>query len=231
LARAVPYIGGIIQGGIADYYTERRWERVDKFFKMLTAKISELEIDIAETNKKNKMLEEKITAFDKEYVKSEEFMDFFLSIVDQFTRTNEEIRYEFLVGIVISSMKGPDKNLERDFFMRKISEFSIIHLELLRFYQNPKTAYQSKGLSLNNIHSLTLKNLVKEYFSDINEDLWKAAHDELYNAGFLGQETHNFGPFTASSGLTRAYGMLTPLGKRFIDSCIPYRDINETEES
>lgn len=198
---------------------------------MFAAKISELEIDIAEKNKKIERLEEKIIAFDKEYVKSEEFVDFFLSAVHQFTSTNEEIRHEFLVGIVISSMKGPDENLERDYFMRKISELSTIHLELLRFYQNPKAAYRSKGLSLSNIHSLALKNLVKGYFSDINEDLWKAAHDELHNAGFIGQETRSFGSFTVDSGLTRALGMLTPLGKRFTDSCIPYGDTNETEET
>lgn len=206
---AIPVVGGALASGINDYFNTRRWERADECLRRIADQVERLD--------------DKIGVLDENYVRTDEFQDLFNEAMDNYIRTGDEIRHEYLVGFIISSMKGPENRLERDFFKRKISELAAVHLELLKLYASPKRAFLAKGLPIDTINGYDLKSLLRAYFPGMNEEIWRAVQQELYTSGLVGSDKGSFGVLTASSGLMLANSMLTDLGKRFVNSCVHFK--------
>ena len=202
----IPIIGPALASGFDSYSSTVRQLRAKEFIDRIHERL--------------KLIETKLEEMDKNYLQSEDFQELFRDAIEQYMKTRESSKHEFLLGLVVNSMKNPSDYLERDFFLRKINDLSALHLELLLFYANPKKAFSLKGKSIDNIRNLPLRRLIGEYLKDIGEDVWKAAHDDLHNANLVSMSTHDFGVMTAASGLERANGMLTPLGKSFAEKCL-----------
>lgn len=207
---AIPIVGGALESGINHYFNIRRWERADEFLRRIGAQISRMG--------------DKVSRLDEDYVRTDEFQDLFDEAMDEYIRTGDEIRHEYLVGFIISSMSVPDSRLERDLFKRKLSELAALHLDMLKLYASPKRAFLAKGLAIDRIAGYDLKSLLMAYFPGMSDELWRAVHHDLYNAGLVGSDKGMFGTLTASSGLMLANAMLTDLGKRFVGACVLYED-------
>jgi hypothetical protein len=113
---------------------------------------------------------------------------------------------------------------ERDYFLKKVNELSIIHLELLRLADNGPKALREKGLDVEKAMNLDIKDFVDYYLKGIDLEVIMAAHKDLYSQGFFKTNSDVYNIMGVSKGKDYFINILTPMGKKFVAACIPKSD-------
>lgn len=116
----------------------------------------------------------------EEFVSKDEFLDLFLEATRDYVRTGDDTKHDYLAGLIVTSMTGACSPMERDFFLKKIREFSIVHLDLLRLYYEPVLALESRGIEHHKADGMTFSGVTKLYLPDVPHHVIVAAHTDLY---------------------------------------------------
>ena len=197
---AIPIVGGSIASVLGDVL-EKKFDQMMEMLKRLKDRVSEIQDQL-----------------DSDYVRRDDFISLFEQAVKEYVNTPYSVKKEFIIGLVVSSMKGPGDYYERDYFLRKVVELSAVQLELLKLYHDPEKAFISKDIDPEQIKGLGYKSVVAKYLPDTNMEVIRAAHKDLYNLGFLTTDSNVFGTVMAGSGLYIVRGRTTPLGTRFVET-------------
>jgi len=199
----IPIVGGPISSVIGDVLSKRRFDDLMRLIEELKKRVSGIESEL-----------------DSEYVKRDEFISLFERAAKEYVSTPDEVKKDYLVGLVVNSMKGPDDYYERDYFLRKVLEFSAVQLELLRLYHGPKLAFEAKGLDTEKVRGMGYTQVVTTYLPGTNLDVIRAAHKDLYNLGFINTDSNVFGMMMGVTGFEALAGRVTPVGTKFVRICL-----------
>jgi len=207
--RLIPYVGGAIAGAYADYRANQQAEKVDRFFEEVQARCSKLE---------DRLDRQEVL----DYITHDEFLCLFEEAIQKYMATSDPVKQDYLIGLIVSSMVGTGNHPEREFFLRKISDMSSIHLDLLRLYYSPERAFPMKGIQPESLSGRQYSSVVAAYFPGVDFNIVKAAHNDLYNSKFINTDNNIFGTMMLATGVDAIKGRVTPIGAKFVEICLPF---------
>lgn len=167
-----------------------------------------------------KRLQELENSLDSEFIKKDEFEIYIQRFLDniKYEQYKEKI-LAFQNAMVNIATKKFSNNLEIEYFINNLLNFSDLHFKILVFFYNPLNYFKEKGINIEEYRNQTggENRVIEQVFEDINSQLLELASKELHDKGFT---TMKF-PFSGGLSTQSAYDRLTqdyltPLGRRFI---------------
>jgi len=144
------------------------------------------------------------------------FIDTVLVATQAALRTSEKGKIEYFKNVIINSAlsEQPEQSLIQ-IFLNLIETFTIWHIKILKFFDDPKTWFHSNNRKISNYIYLGLSDILEDAYPElkVKADFYNLIWLDLSRAGL-----HNTGSL---KGIISSSGLLvsrtTDLGKQFLD--------------
>jgi len=131
-------------------------------------------------------------------------------------RNHQKEKIDALRNAVLNAAlpTSPNDSLQQ-MFLNFVDTFTVWHIRLLKFFDNPAEGIKAKGLNLGNITMGGLSHILEEAFPELKgerafyDQVWK----DLYSRGLVNTE----GLHTMMSGSGLMAQRATPMGRQFIE--------------
>jgi len=194
--------GSVFTSLIDDYIPKTKIEKLTKFVNQIGEDLQKFKNEI-----------------DENYIRTEEFLYIFEKTLKSVMESYQEEKISGFRAILINSLRDKTtKQEEKEFFLNLLDSLTGYHFRFLAVFKNPlEWNKQHKNKVRGASMMISLSQILRECFNDIDSDTIKTIISDLYNKGLSTIAPDRLTTMLSGGGIEKLNNALTPIGKKFIE--------------